>query len=129
MVVELWGFRSSPPARMCEMVLSMLDVEYDYRFIDFSKKENYSEDFLKVNPQHNVPVLVDGKLKINESVAIMTYLVEKYGGKSHFLYPNDRKDVKATINQRLFTYSSRFWPLSSETFVGDFLRLLIIITN
>jgi glutathione S-transferase len=38
-----------------------------------------SEAYRKLNPMGSVPFLEDGAVKINESVAIMLYLAERYG--------------------------------------------------
>lgn len=39
-------------------------------------------DFLDVNPIGAVPAIEDGRLRIRESSAIVTYLLARYGGKS-----------------------------------------------
>ncbi|KAF6208546.1 hypothetical protein GE061_017004 [Apolygus lucorum] len=62
--------------------------------------EHMGEDFLKINPQHTVPVLVDGDLKLAESPAILMYLADSYG-KDDALYPQDLQK-RARVNNRLF---------------------------
>jgi glutathione S-transferase len=40
-----------------------------------------SPAFLKINPNGQIPTMEDGKLVLNESLAINLYLAKKYGGK------------------------------------------------
>lgn len=68
--------------------------------------EHLSDDFLKINPQHTVPTLVDNGVSIWDSNAIIIYLVDKYG-KDDSLYPKDLS-VRARINQRLFFGAGAF---------------------
>ncbi|XP_055641162.1 glutathione S-transferase 1-like isoform X2 [Toxorhynchites rutilus septentrionalis] len=58
------------------------------------------EDFLKINPQHTVPTIVDDDYVLWESKAIATYLVEQYKPDSA-LYPTDPKE-RGIVNQRLY---------------------------
>jgi glutathione S-transferase len=50
---------------------------------------NTTTEILKHSPSGRVPALIDGDLKIWDSLAIMEYLHEKYPEKN--LYPNDQK--------------------------------------
>lgn len=54
----------------------------------------------QLNPQHTVPVLVDNGRSLWDSHAIITYLVRKFGGEDHPLYPTDCY-TRARIDQRL----------------------------
>lgn len=58
------------------------------------------DGFLKVNPQHSVPVLNDDGFILTESRAIIIYLIGKYFPEGHSLYPTDAKE-RARINQHL----------------------------
>ena len=48
--------------------------------------EAKAADYLAVNPNGRIPALVDGELRLFESMAINLYLAKRYGGA---LYPSD----------------------------------------
>ena len=57
-------------------------VEYELTPIDFSKKEQKSEWYMKLNPNGRIPTIVDrgnDDFVVFESGAILWYLAEKYG--------------------------------------------------
>ena len=57
-------------------------VDYDLTFIDFAKKEQKSDWYLKLNPNGRIPTIVDrgnDDFVVFESGAILWYLAEKYG--------------------------------------------------
>lgn len=82
------------------MLAKALDVELNLKPISVQSKENLTPEFLKLNPQHTIPTLVDGDFSIWESRAILGYLADKYG-KDDSLYPKDPQK-RAVVNQRLF---------------------------
>ncbi|XP_013101404.2 glutathione S-transferase 4-like [Stomoxys calcitrans] len=90
----------SAPCRSVIMTAKALGVELNKKLLQISKRENLKPEFLKINPQHCIPTLVDGDLTLWESRAIMVYLVEKYGKQDDPLYPSCPKK-RALINQRL----------------------------
>lgn len=77
--------------------------------MDLCDQENYGEAFSKINPLHQVPVLIDGDFKLTESRAIGCWLADLKPGNS--LFPTDSKQ-RATILQYLFldaTYVVPTW--------------------
>ncbi|MBE9155077.1 glutathione S-transferase family protein [Cyanobium sp. LEGE 06113] len=61
--------------------LEEAEIEYDITPIDFSKKEQKSEWYLKLNPNGRIPTIVDhgnSDFVVFESGAILWYLAEKY---------------------------------------------------
>lgn len=64
------------------------------------ENEHLTPEFIKINPQHTIPTLVDNDFSVWESRAICVYLVDKYG-KNDSLYPKDPK-TRAIINQRFY---------------------------
>ncbi|XP_029709233.1 glutathione S-transferase 1 [Aedes albopictus] len=69
--------------------MHILGLDVDVKYVDLSKKEQLSEEFLKLNPFHTVPTLVDNGVPVYDSHAILIYLVSKYGEDAKDLYPED----------------------------------------
>lgn len=66
-------------------------------------------DFLKINPTHTLPTLDDNGFILWDSHAINTYLLTKYGGDNHELYPSDVTQ-RAKIDQFLHFDGSTLFP-------------------
>lgn len=96
----------SPVARACLMLIKYLKLEVEVRTLDLSKRDQLSEEFLKINPAHQVPTLVDGDFVLTESRAILRYLVNSRQPGSD-LYPTDPK-ARARVDQRLCFDSTLF---------------------
>lgn len=89
----------SPPARACMITAKLIGLDVDLKFVDFAKKEHLSEEFIKLNPQHQIPVLIDENEPYWDSHAIMAYMVSKYA-KDDSLYPKDLSK-RARVDQRM----------------------------
>ena len=63
--------------------------------------------FFQMNPQHTIPCMKDGDFCLNESRAIATYLITKYG-KDDKLYPKDVV-TRAIVDQRLYFDMGNFY--------------------
>ena len=105
-VLELHAFPASSPSRAVHMTLDLLGLEYNYIPVNILEGEQKSPEFLSMNPQHTVPVLVDGNLAITESRAAITYLVSQH--KPSQLYPACAKK-RSQIDQRLYFNIGTFW--------------------
>lgn len=71
-------FRSSCSWRV-RIALALKKIDYEYRTVDLLKDgrgEQFSEDFRKLNPLHQVPVLIDQGNVLTHSVPIIEYLEE-----------------------------------------------------
>jgi len=90
----------SPPARACMLTAKLLNLDLELRFVDFAKREHFSEEFMKINPQHQIPVFIDtdGEVYV-DSHAIICFMVSKYGQNDQ-LYPKDLK-TRAHVDHRL----------------------------
>ncbi|XP_055374473.1 uncharacterized protein LOC129607470 [Condylostylus longicornis] len=105
----LYGILASPPVRTTLLTAHAIGLDFQYLEVDLLKKEHLSEEFLKKNPQHSVPLLEDENEKyIWDSHAISTYLITKYA-KDDSLYPKDPYK-RALIDQRLHFDSGVLFP-------------------
>ena len=65
--------------RRCYWLAKELGIEIDPVEVDLHSGQHKSPDFLKLNPNGQVPVLDDDGLILFESFAINLYLAKKYG--------------------------------------------------
>ncbi|XP_071107741.1 glutathione S-transferase 1-like [Haliotis cracherodii] len=87
--IQLYHFPGSPPCRSVLMTAKALGVPLELKPLSSLNKDHLSPEFLKINPDHTTPTIVDGDFTLWESRAIMRYLVGKYGGEDNSLYPRD----------------------------------------
>ncbi len=62
------------------MLLEELGVPYALRLVDRTQGAHKSPEYLKLNPNGLIPVLVDGDLVLYESAAICLHLVDTHPG-------------------------------------------------
>lgn len=67
--------------------LGKIDFEYIPIHLINNNGEQHSESFQKLNPQRQVPVFVDQKISLSQSMAILEYLDHEYLSKT--LFPTD----------------------------------------
>lgn len=95
----LYYMAGSPPANAVLLLIKQLELDVEIKHVDFLKGEHKTPEYLKLNPAHEVPVLVDGDFVLTESRAILSYLVNSKKAGSD-LYPTDPKK-RARVDQRL----------------------------
>lgn len=98
--MDLYSFPPSPPCRAVLLVARAVGVQPEVHNVNILAGEHLSVDFMKINPQHTIPTLVEGDLILTESRAILGYLADRYAD-SDSLYPQDPKG-RAMVNQRLY---------------------------
>ncbi|KAH8383413.1 hypothetical protein KR009_008473, partial [Drosophila setifemur] len=116
--MDLYNMAGSPSTRAIIMTAKALGVELNSKNVNTFVGEQLKPEFVKINPQHTIPTLVDNGFVVWESRAIVVYLVEQYGKKDSPLYPEDPQK-RALINQRLYfdmgtlydSFAKYFFPL------------------
>jgi GSH-dependent disulfide-bond oxidoreductase len=83
-MIDLYAL-TSPNVQKVFLALEELELPYNTKFIDVWKGEQFTPDFIKINPNSKIPAIVDhdgpgGKpYTVFESGAILLYLAEKTG--------------------------------------------------
>jgi glutathione S-transferase len=89
MTIKIYGPRMGSSLR-AHWVAAELGTVYEGVSVDFSKGENRSDWFLKINPMGQVPALVDGDFNLAESMAIASYLIDVAGSDLGGKTPQER---------------------------------------
>ena len=76
-MLKLYHHPLSPLARRVWITLLEKNIPFESIVMNLDG-EQFKSDFLKLNPFHQVPVIVDDGLRILESLAIIDYLESKY---------------------------------------------------
>jgi glutathione S-transferase len=61
---------------------ALLGIPVDIAPVDFMGGEHKTEQFGRLNPFHEIPVLEDAGLVLRDSQAILVYLARKHGGEA-----------------------------------------------
>lgn len=78
--MKLYDFAFSPNCRKVRAVAYELGLALESVHVDLVKGESRIPNFLRLNPNGRVPVLVDGDFVLWESTAILRYLASKREG-------------------------------------------------
>ena len=116
-------FWPTPNAKKVTILLEECGLEYKITPVNIQQGAQFTADFLRLNPNHRMPVLVDHKpadggapISVFESGAIMMYIAEKAGR----FYPKDVRG-KYEVTQWLIWQMANQGPKLGEC--GHFRRL------
>lgn len=105
--MRLYHHPMSANSRAVLMTVYELNAPVELEFVDLQRQEQLKAPFLKMNPNHRVPVLQDGDFSLWESRAIMQYLADLTPGQS--IYPAELR-ARADVNRWLFWCGQHFAP-------------------
>ena len=104
----------SPNVRRVRLTAAVLGLELDEKWLDFTRGEHKSPEYLALNPNGAVPTLVDGDFVLSESRAIMQHLGAKK--RDSDLLPRDER-ARADVTRWQFWDAAHFSPpLGTLTF-------------
>ena len=95
--MKLYHHPASTVSRPVMLFVAENNVAVDMQVVDLFTGEQYQPAYEAINPNHLVPVLEDGDLRLTESSAILKYLADKTDSG---LYPKDLKQ-RARVNERM----------------------------
>jgi glutathione S-transferase len=105
--MRLYQHPMSANSRAAVMTALHLNVPVELIYVDLQRQEQLKPEFLRLNPNHRVPVLEDGDFHLWESRAIMQYLADLTPGQT--LYPVGARE-RADVNRWLFWSGQHFAP-------------------
>jgi len=111
----LYHFPLSPYARRVVALLEEAQLAFETKLVDLPTGAHLSAEFRAINPNHQVPVLVDGDLRLAESHAILRYLCARHD--LYDWYPADAKR-RALVDQWLDWDLSRLGPALGDIIVN-----------
>jgi GSH-dependent disulfide-bond oxidoreductase len=78
--IDLYTF-TTPNGRKISIALEELGLDYTVHKIDITKDEQFTPEYIAINPNSKIPAIVDrdNDLAVFESGAILLYLAEKTG--------------------------------------------------
>jgi len=114
-MLDVYAF-ATPNSIKVPIALEELGLDYALHAVNIRKGEQKLPDFLALNPNAKVPVLVDNDLVLTESAAILVYLAEKTGK----LLPATG-EARARVFEQLFFHASGLSPAFGQS--GFFQRL------
>ncbi|CCD90821.1 putative glutathionine S-transferase [Bradyrhizobium sp. ORS 375] len=108
-MLDVYAF-ATPNSVKVPIALEELGLDYALHGVNVRKGEQKAPDFLALNPNAKVPVLVDGDLVLTESAAILVYLAEKTGR----LLPASGEG-RARVFEQLFFHASGLSPAFGQS--------------
>jgi glutathione S-transferase len=122
MTMKLYYAQTMNPRKACA-VAKYLGSPVEYIRVDLSRGEQRTPEFLAMNPNGKVPLLVDGDMHLWESTAIMAHLAVKAGSD---LWPSDaarQVEVLRWLSWDISHFSRHGGTLYFEHHIRPFLGL------
>ena len=105
---SLYHYPYSQHSRRVVSLLEEAGLDYEIKHLAMDRGAHMAPEYLAVNPNHQVPTLIDGEIKIHESNAILRYLCFKHD--LHDWYPTDPA-ARALVEQWLDWNQCRLSPV------------------
>jgi glutathione S-transferase len=115
-MITIWGRANSVNVQKVLWVCDELVLPYNRIDAGMQHGRNREPEYLAMNPNGQVPTLVDGDYTLWESNSILRYLVMQYGDSS-LLYPEDPK-ARASIDRWLDWSLSTLQPAERPVFLA-----------
>src|ERR1700683_1346853 len=103
-------FSPAPNPAKVALFLEEAGLPYELIPVDTRRGDQFKPEFLALNPNAKVPVIVDGEVRVFDSTAILLYLAEKTG---QFM-PDDPSKTRGELLSWLMFIASGIGPYSGQ---------------
>jgi maleylacetoacetate isomerase len=76
--MKLYTYYRSQASFRVRIALNLKGIAHDDTYLHLEKGDQFAAEYQALNPQMVVPTLIDGEVKLFQSLAILEYLEEKY---------------------------------------------------
>ena len=104
-MMKLYMHPVSTVCRPIRLLCAENGIQLDEEMVDLMTGAQHKEPFASLNPNRQVPVLVDGDLRLTEGSAILKYIADKHHLPS---YPADLKK-RAKVNEIMDWLNTGFY--------------------
>jgi maleylacetoacetate isomerase/maleylpyruvate isomerase len=110
--MKLYGYWRSSAAFRVRIVMHLKGLAFESIPVHLVKSggEQHQENYTQLNPTHLVPTYVDDDITLNQSLAIIDYLDDKY--PSVAIYPTDIA-IKAKVKALAFDVACEIHPVNN----------------
>jgi len=77
-MIELYSYFRSQASFRVRIALNIKSLPHESSFRHLEKGQQYAADYKAINPQMMVPTLIDGDIRLTQSLAILEYLEETH---------------------------------------------------
>ena len=117
--MKLYNANFSPNALRVRAVAHELGIDLEIMEVDIRSGDNRTDEYLTMNPNAKVPVLVDGDFVLWESRAINSYLASMK--PEHGLYPDGAK-AQALVDQWSYWQTIHLGPAMQKVAFEKFMK-------
>ena len=105
-------YNAAPNPMKVALLLEELGLPYEAVPVDTRKGEQFSAQYLKVNPNGKVPAIADGEVRVFDSNAILLYLADR---EKRFVPLDTRSAARADMLSWLMFIASGIGPFSGQS--------------
>ena len=105
-------YNAAPNPMKVALLLEELGLPYEAVPVDTRKGEQFSAQYLKVNPNAKVPAIVDGDVRIFDSNAILLYLADR---EKRFVPLDTKSAARGDMLSWLMFIASGIGPFSGQS--------------
>lgn len=112
--MKLYHFPPSPNSRRVVATIFQLGLDVELQTVNLMRGEHRQRDFLRLNPNHMIPTLVEDDFVLWESVPIMQYLCSKTANTLWPTEPRPQADVS-----RWLCWNMAHWNSACGIFIFE----------